>query len=57
MKRGCIEKVELVWPGKYDENGNLMGFDIPKIPYSALYSHHEIFPSRKNKDSGMPKTL
>lgn len=46
-----ISMPELVWPGKYDENGNLFEVDRPRLPFQKIETVNDTVTNRKKKDN------
>lgn len=44
-----ISMPELVWPGKYDENGNLFEVDRPRLPFQKIETVNDTVTNRKRK--------
>lgn len=46
-----ITMPELVWPGKYDENGNLFEVDRPRLPFQKIETVNDTVTNRRKKDN------
>lgn len=44
-----ITTPELVWPGKYDEDGNLFEVDRPRLPFQKIETVNDTVTNRKKK--------
>ncbi len=57
MVKREIVKTELVWPGKYDENGKLRKPEILKLPFQVIETINETRASREARKNGIQKTF
>jgi len=52
-----ITKTELVWPGKYDDNGKLKKPELLKLPFQVIETINETHASRDARKHGLQRTL
>ncbi len=57
MAKKDIVRTELVWPGKYDENGKLKKPEILKLPFQVIETVNETRASREARKNGIQKTF
>lgn len=57
MAKKDIIRTELVWPGKYDENGKLKKPEILKLPFQVIETINETRASREARKNGIQKTF
>ncbi len=57
MAKIDITKTELVWPGKYDDNGKLKKPELLKLPFQVIETVNETRASRDARKHGLQRTL
>lgn len=57
MAKIDITKTELVWPGKYHEDGTLKGVPQVNLPFQVIETINESWATRESKKGGVQKTL
>jgi adenine-specific DNA-methyltransferase len=57
MVKAEIIRTELVWPGKYDENGRLKKPEILRLPFQVIETVNETRASREARKNGIQKTF
>jgi len=57
MAKIDITKTELVWPGKYNEDGTLKEVPRVSLPFQVIETVNESRPSRETRKSGIQETL
>lgn len=57
MAKKDIIRTELVWPGKYDENGKPKEFKTLRLPFQVIETVNETRASREARKNGIQKTF
>lgn len=57
MTKKAIVRTELVWPGKYDENGKLKKPEILRLPFQVIETINETRASREARKNGIQTTI
>lgn len=57
MAKKDILRTELVWPGKYDENGKLKTPEVLRLPFQVIETVNETRASREARKNGIQKTF
>ena len=57
MPKIDVTKAELVWPGKYDEDGTLKEVPRVSLPFQIIETVNESRPTREAKKGGMQASL
>ena len=57
MAKIDITKTELVWPGKYDDDGKLKKTELWKLPFQVIETINETRASRDARKHGLQRTL
>ena len=57
MTKVDIDRTELVWPGKYSEDGTLKAVPRVSLPFQVIETINESRATREAKKSGVQGTL